>query len=469
MIFNPKELTHKTGFYRIPTDAVASAHKSLESDIIKDFWHSFSFTTSRLTVGPTDGFSFTVGEPSALPLCGYDFTINITERGISLSASSEKNLKLGLMTLLDRIKISETEDGEGFAKIDCAEIMDKPDVGTRMVHFCVFHETELWELEHFLRFAAALRFTHVIVEFWGMLRYDCMRELSWQNAYTKEQIRPIFNKARDLGLEIIPMFNHWGHAASARMRLGKHVVLDQNPALWTYFSEDGWCWDIRKEKVRKLLASVRDELIELSGEGEYFHVGCDEAYNFSFTKENMDSITDYINGLCNDLSAKGRRIIIWGDMFLAKNNDYNPSNRYECNNPSPEYSDYMLRRLDRRIVVADWQYNTVEAPIETSRVFRDAGIDCLVCPWDSSRAHVEASVNTVKSEGLMGYIHTTWHTLSKGMSMVTAAAVAGIEDLSANKSSLYALTPALWRKVMPASGSYEKAGWSKYEVAYIFN
>jgi hypothetical protein len=263
------------------------------------------------------------------------------------------------------------------------------------------------------------------------------------------------------------MLNHWGHAAAARVRLGKHVVLDQNPSLWTYFSEDGWCWDIRKEKVRRLLSDMRTELIELCGEGDYFHVGCDEAYNFSFTEENMDAITDYINELSAELSAKGRRAIIWGDMFISENENYNPKNCYECNNPSPEYSEYMISRLDRRVVVADWQYHTVEAPIETSLVFRDAGIDTLICPWDRSKAHVDASVNTAKNEGLMGYIHTTWHTLSKGMSMVTAAAVAGFEDTHSYKGSLYAYTPALWRKVMPADGNYERAGWSKYEVSYI--
>jgi hypothetical protein len=47
---------------------------------------------------------------------------------------------------------------------------------------------------------------------------------------------------------------------------GKHVVLDQNPTLQTYFSEDGWCWDIRKPKVRELFRKIRSELIELCGD-----------------------------------------------------------------------------------------------------------------------------------------------------------------------------------------------------------
>ena len=43
---------------------------------------------------------------------------------------------------------------------------------------------------------------------WGMLNFDCMKELSWPHGFTKEQIRPLLAEAHDLGMEIIPMFNH---------------------------------------------------------------------------------------------------------------------------------------------------------------------------------------------------------------------------------------------------------------------
>jgi hypothetical protein len=261
------------------------------------------------------------------------------------------------------------------------------------------------------------------------------------------------------------MFNHWGHASAGRIIHGKHVVLDQNPSLQSYFSEDGWCWDIGKPKVRTLLRHIREELIELCGKGSYFHIGCDEAFNFEFTKENMEKICDFINEIGRELSAEGRRAIVWGDMFLYRHPSYNQNNVYTCNAPTAEAEEYMLARLDRELVIADWQYDPVAAPVETASVFAKEGFDCLLCPWDRGDSQMNAVLSTVKSQRLMGILHTTWHTLSKGMPYVAKAAVGGFEDddhLRGILSRTY--SAALLRKVMPVEGDYSRAGWSKIQV-----
>ena len=334
------------------------------------------------------------------------------------------------------------------------------------MHFCIFPETEIWELQRFVRLCGALKYTHVVLEFWGMLQYDCMKELAWSHAFTKEQIKPIVKEALDLGLEIIPMFNHWGHASASRVGFGKHVVLDQNPRLQTYFSEDGWCWDIKKPKVRALLRSIREELCELCGNGQYFHVGCDEAYGFDFSKESMDLICDFLSEISRDMNGKGRRIITWGDMFLSKHPEFNPNNRYsDCNNPSLETEQYMLGRLDRSVIIADWQYFTTIAPIETSSVFQNAGFDCLTCPWDRGLAQTRAAVTAVKEQQLMGFLQTTWHSISGRMPFITLAAMGGFESIDTYDTNyINTRTAALLRKAFPTHGDYQKCGWNKRQV-----
>ena len=95
--------------------------------------------------------------------------------------------------------------------------------------------THLFSLKRLIRIAEVSQYTHVVIEFWGMLKYDCLKELSWENAYTKEQILPIINEARELGLEPVPMFNMLGHASACRICGGKHVVL--NPVSYTHLTE----------------------------------------------------------------------------------------------------------------------------------------------------------------------------------------------------------------------------------------
>ncbi|MBQ8432553.1 MAG: family 20 glycosylhydrolase [Clostridia bacterium] len=470
MIFHPQRLTATNERFVFSGPVHASAHPCLHTEILKEFWHNFSLQCSSLLLSESDDYLFAVGNTPRIPTDGAAYSIHIDAHGFCVYAHNEKDLLLGVMTLLDRFHPTEAEAGEATViALEGCRIQDSPRIPTRMVHFCVFPETELWELQRFLRFCAALKYTHVVLEFWGMLRYDCLRELSWAHAFSKEQIKPILQEAKDLGLEIVPMFNHWGHASAGRLIHGKHVVLDQNPGLQPYFSEDGWCWDVRKPKVKQLLRRIREELIDLCGEGSYFHIGCDEAFNFEFTRENLDLICGFINEVSGEIRAQGRQGIAWGDMLLYHHPQWNPNNKYICNAPSPEVEAYLLEHLSHDILLADWQYDATEAPVETVSVFQAAGFDCLLCPWDRGVPQLRAVISTTQEQKLTGFLHTTWHTLSKGLYCTLLAGVGGFESIE-DYGMLPARTrsAALLRRVMPCGGDYEKAGWSRHQVGEIW-
>lgn len=466
MIFHPQYVKKVDGQFRFSDRVHAICHPCLNQEIFKEFWHNFTFQASSLLLSETDSYIFSVGNTSALPLGEDDFSIHIDSDGICLCAKNKADLIRGFMTLLDRFQIMD-QDETITVFAEACQIKDRACIQNRMVHFCVFPETELWELRRFVRFCGALRYTHIVLEFWGMLQYDCLKELAWSCGFSKEQIRPIIKEANDLGMEVIPMFNQWGHASAGRVIHGKHVVLDQNPSLQYYFSEDGWCWDISKPRVRALLRQIRAELMELCGDGSYFHVGCDEAYNFEFTRENMDFICSFLNEISKEMEACGRRIIAWGDMFLYHHAHYNPANKYTCNAPSAEVEEYLLEQLDKNIVIADWQYDAKHAPVETSAVFTKAGFDCLICPWDQGMEELEACIDTAKQGELSGVLHTTWHTLSKGIPCVLLAGVKCFEkDCALTKTHARPYAAALMRKVLPSGGEYLRSGWSKYQVSF---
>ena len=463
MIFTPKKMIPAAGCFRFDGPVTAVAHPCLSADAVRDFWKHFTYEQSELTVRTTDACALMLGEAEALPLDGYDYAVCVEESGISITAQDEKSLLHGFMTLLDRLTLTECGD-RITVEVAACRIWDSPSVDFRMVHFCIFPETELWELQRFLRFSAALKYTHAVLEFWGMYAYDCMKELAWPHAYTKEELIPILTEARELGLELIPMFNHWGHATASRVMHGKHVVLDQAPEKQVYFTETGWCWDITKPSVRALLRQVRAELIDLCGEGSYFHVGCDEAYGYDLNPvENRDAICDYLNEIAAEMDACGRRIIAWGDMFLYRHPHYNRG--YCCLSASAESEAYMLARLDKRVILADWQYTPGRGAVETTEVFVRAGFDCLICPWDRGLDHTDGCLTTAKTEGVMGIMHTTWHTLSSGTPYVMLSAVGAYDGNFPWDFGVYATrTAALLRKAAPVDGEYRRAGWSKKQI-----
>ncbi len=463
MIFEHKNLLNKEGTFCFADKIGATANKVLNKEILKEFWHGHTFQCSEIDFKETDDMIFLIGEASKLSLDGNEYAINVEKTGICITAETEQGLIHGFMTLIDLIRMEE----ENTPEIPCCEIKEMPVIKNRMIHFCVFQQTQLWMLDRFIRFCGALKYTHIVLEFWGMYKYDCLKELSWKEGYTKEQIKPLVEMANALGIEIIPMINHWGHASSARAKYGKHVVLDQNPSLWYLFNESGWCWNIKNEKTRELLKQMRLELLDLCGNGSYFHIGCDEAYKFDYSKDSMDEICGYINDTAKDLAKDGRRTIIWGDMLLYKRESY-ADNGYLTTCPNAQCEEYMLSHIDKGIVIGDWQYWTKEYPVETAVTISNSGFDTILCPWDLGNNLLHCA-DTVKKDDLYGMMHTTWHTLEDGMEYVTKAAVLGWNESSDEcrvsiSASWEIATGALLRKVYFADGAYEKSGWKKDEI-----
>ncbi|MBQ4137478.1 MAG: family 20 glycosylhydrolase [Clostridia bacterium] len=467
MIIQPKVYEKHNGAFRFGTSTCARVHKTLANATLTELWENFCLGASKITLEGTDELAIKIGDCAAPSLDGHAFAINITESGICAVAKDEKFLTNAYMTLLQMIKPVCAEEGKKLFEIPCALVRETPDINVRMVHFCVFPETTLIYLKRFVRLCAALKYTHIIIEFWGTYRYKCLKELGWKEAFTYEQIKPIIDEARDVGLEPVPMFQHLGHASASRIAMGKHVVLDQNPRLATLFDEDGWTWDITKNEVKKLLREARHELYELFGSGELIHIGCDEAYLYRKEAERNYALIDYLNEIAAEITSEGRRPMMWGDMLLCRD-DIESRPGYSANSPSPEIAKMLREKLDRKIIVSDWHYDVLTAPFISTGLFNELGFDTLVCPWEKDK-NITAGIET--SRDAYGFMLTTWHTLSMNMNKLGFASAhiwqeKGSEILGFDFFS--AQTAALLRKLCPINGSYTDAGWTENQIDFLW-
>ena len=171
MIFYPQGLVKEKGSFFFKGDVCARAHASLCKPIFKELFKNFSYQSASLSTVEEESLVFAMGEAPTPSLDGSDYALSVTEQGLCVCGKDEKSLIRGFMTLIDRFVSAERENALGVA-VDCFSLAESPLVSTRMVHFCIFPETELWELQRFLRLSAALKYTHVVLEFWGMLKYD---------------------------------------------------------------------------------------------------------------------------------------------------------------------------------------------------------------------------------------------------------------------------------------------------------
>ena len=410
--------------------------------------HNDSLQT--ITVGEVNG-ECAVADADAVVL-------EITEQGVSITGTDPAATMRGFITMLERIEYDRASDS---FRIPCGHIEEKPHMAFRSVHLCLFPETPLRFVKKCIRACGIAKYSHIVLEFWGMLKLDCMAELAWPFAHTKEEIRPLIEEARALGMEIIPMFNHLGHASANRELYGKHVVLDQNPRLEYLFNTHGWEWDFESGEVYDLLAKVRRELIELCGEGSYFHLGCDEAYSLGYGENRAEALCRYLNRIAADLREQGRRTVIWGDMLLLRRDYTAEPQRYSCNMENVEIYRTLIEGLDKDIIIADWQYHLTCDEWKSSTALKAAGFDVICCPWDN-QANARSAIVNVQNQNLMGIMHTTWHTLSKGFPIMLysgRAAYSGETEVKPKEVRFSAAEVA--RRVLPAQGVYEDAGWSE--------
>lgn len=465
MLIKPTNLEYTGGKTYIDSQMDFSISAELDGAYVKELWHNFTYGKSELILTETDTISFTNQKETVLSAEGCEYALCVDGK-ISIVSHDARGLLHGIYTLLDMISYDE----QGIFLANC-RVKDSPKVENIMVHVCVFPETEYSFIMRTIKYCAFLKYTHMVLEFWGMLAFDCMEELGWKNAWSKEQVRELCTLAKRAGIQLIPMFNHLGHAAQARLCSGKHVVLDQNMKYYDLFDPDGWIWNINNQKTLELLGEVRRELCDIFTDSAYFHIGCDEVFLYGHDPEKASLFAQYVNDVAEDLKKFGKRTIIWGDMLQHKGAHAGDGNEYEFYCGTEEIAKVIRENISREIVIADWQYAAKKYPVKSALFLKERGFDVLVCPWFGDE-NVRANVQTAVQDELLGVMCTTWNSLESNLPYLAVSAAEcrlGVEqegEIDGLKifTDHYASVAPLIRKLDHPNGDYARSGWLKKQI-----
>lgn len=437
----------------------AVADPQMHNSTVKTLWNRFCLEGSSLTMEAGVPLTFVMGE-AALPTLpeGKEYALRITETGAAIVGKDYGGLMRGFFSLL--MKVTCEDD---VLSVQPVEEVSQYKLQNRMLHICIFPENDLYFVKKLLRLIGLCQYTHVVMEFWGMLQYDCLKELAWPHAFTKEEARELVAECRELGMEPIPMSNQLGHASAGRVKYGKHVVLDQNPRLQYLFTQDGWSWNIHSRETRELLKKIRLELYEVFGEGDYLHIGCDEAYYYTHCDEERKQLPDFLSYLTDEVVSEGRRPMVWMDMMLERGK-YTENGRTTAT-CVPEEVDILQGALNPKTIMVDWQYNITEAPVPSLLSLKDNIRDAMGAPWYDEKNYA-AHVETISQHGLFGLMLTTWHKLREYMpSILGCAKVCGAVTFPwACFSGNREVTATLLRRVSFEGNTYADSGWSKAQI-----
>ena len=436
---------------------------------IKTLWFRFSCDASELELTDGgDGFRFEIGNaPSCDLKNGDSYAVSVSAYGVAVAGSDTSSLLNGISTLVQLICPENLDYGKESFYILSAEIHDAPQIGFRALHICLFPGTKLCSVEQAINLAGFLKFTHVILEYWGTFPYECMPDLCWADrSFTKDEIRSLSKLVRSYGMEVIPMINHFGHATQSRGCHGRHVTLNKNPRRSLLFEPDGWTWCLSNPDTYRLLAEMRAELTETVGCGSYFHLGFDEADSFATCprcrqRVPAELLAEYLNRLTDDLCSRNIRPIVWHDMFISGKDFHGDC--YLAANGHTHNTDKALDLLDRRIIIADWEYGYTKGFNPTTPYFISKGFDTVICPW-TDRGNIKSITEDVVKYGASGLIMTTWHQLPRFLSDAAFWANCAWTAGEKPEGTRFAEAACLLRRLSDAEGSFEKSGWSVCEV-----
>lgn len=347
---------------------------------------------------------------------GDAYEISATPERLRIAAGTDTALTYALYTLRQLAETERGKPGEARYIVPCCEIKDSPAAGFRGMHICIFPETPLSRIEMMIRLAAYCKFNYAVIEPWGVFPFVSHPEFGWQDRLlTRGDFQRLLAVARECRITLVPQLNIFGHATFSRVCTAKHAVLLTHPEMEPLYEPGGWSYCLSNPETRKVLADLVTEMHEFFGCPPFFHIGCDEAYDFQTcaacaAADPEKLLLDHITYFHDLLSRRNAKAIMWHDMLLSHDDE-----RWkDCIAIGDDRTKDLHQKLPRDIIIADWQYGKApegnpEHEFPTANFFQDAGFPVILCPWMDHDGLRQIGAQVEKHK-MFGVLETTWHT-----------------------------------------------------------
>ncbi len=233
----------------------------------------------------------------------------------------------------------------------------------------------------------------------------------WQSwgALTAAEIRKLDARCRELGIDLVPNQNSFGHL--------RYFLEDPRLKKLAEIAEP--YEDPSGEFVRRpttlapnhpgtlpFLRGLYDELLP-NFSSRFFNVGCDETWDLGRGQSQKSCAQrgkgrvylDFLKKIRREVSARGRRMMFWGDILL-------------------KYPK-LIGELPPNLLALNWGYEADHPFEKEAAQFAKAKVPFYVCPgtstWqtlvgkhDNALANLRAAAKAGKKFGALGYLNTDW-------------------------------------------------------------
>ena len=355
------------------------------------------------------------------------YSLAISKTGIEISFRETGGLRAATATLRQLLR-------EYGRRLPCLQIRDWPDFPRRGVMLDISRgrvpkfETLLDLAEHLADFKINELQLYTEHTF-AYRKYKSVWQ-SW-GALTGEEIRKLDARCHELGIDLVPNQNSFGHL--------RYFL--EHPKLKKLAEVSAPYEDASKEFVRRpttlapnhpgtlpFLRGLYDELLP-NFTSEFFNVGCDETWDLGRGRSKQlcevkgkgRVYLDFLKQIHQEVSARGKRMMFWGDIILKYPKLISELAKFSrgSRGKSARFNQNGLTSAATSIIALNWGYE-VNHPFEREAAqFAKAKILFYVCPgtstWqtligkhDNALANLRAAAKAGHKHGAIGYLITDW-------------------------------------------------------------
>jgi hypothetical protein len=401
----PRSLKLRRGTFTLPRQNPLAAIKVVRS-------HSASNHPNRRRAGSALG--------RVAKAEGY--TLTISESGIEISFGEFGGLRAATATLRQLLR-------QYGRRLPCLKIRDWPDFSRRGVMLDISRgrvpklETLLELVEHLADFKINELQLYTEHTF-AYRKYKSVWQ-SW-GALTGEDIRQLDARCHQLGIDLVPNQNSFGHL--------RYFLED--PRLRKLAEVSGPYEDASNKFVRRpstlapnhpgtlpFLRGLYDELLP-NFSSRFFNVGCDETWDLGLgqsrrlcgVKGQGRVYVDFLKKIHREVSRRGRAMMFWGDIILKYPRLISELTKIGRDALPRVQAD---QQASPTVIALNWGYEANHPFERETALFAKSKIPFYVCPgtstWqtligrhDNALANLRAAAKAGRKHGAIGYLITDW-------------------------------------------------------------
>jgi hypothetical protein len=355
------------------------------------------------------------------------YALTISKNGIEISFRKTGGLRAAAATLRQLLR-------QYGGRLPCLRIRDWPDFPRRGVMLDI-SRGRVPKLETLLGLAGHLadfKINELQLYTEHTFAYRKFKSV-WQSwgALTGAEIRKLDARCRELGIDLVPNQNSFGHLR----HLLKHPSLKKLAEVSRPYEDVSGGFVRRPSTLAPnhpgtlpFLRKLYDELLPNFSSG-FFNVGCDETWDLGRGKSKTLCETkgkgrvylDFLKQIHREVSGRGKRMMFWGDIILKypklirelASFGVPPSGGARSKSTGPPEGG------TPSLIALNWGYEANHPFEKEAAQFAKAKIPFYICPgtstWqtligrhDNALANLRAAAKAGKKFGAIGYLITDW-------------------------------------------------------------